>query len=309
MATASTSAGVGEPSEAMRLSYIREGDDIMTETLPIIFIISDSWMRIKKSTGRMDPQALMSHIDISPHRVTLSIRPAERSLPAYSFVQECHYRQFVKSSLTFDLAVSQKEEIRKWAMEVPRVTVTHLGSVDVASTDLAKEKNNIRKLYPEMVENFLNKWVNTARDFFKNKPRQLRMFDAKMKKHKWLLIGVSDWGTSDQIRGVTAEEHRHNRRLANTGMENKQNKFYRNHRAFIFKPQIDNPEFHNGGIHLAPKSQELFLEKIFGVASRLACDFCQNWSTEEFIKKDHKELREEFGKCRGAHVPLLNPQY
>ena len=75
MATACTS---GEPSGHMRLPYIREGDEIMTETLPIIHVISDSWMhKLNLIIDRVDLEALIKYINIAPHRVALSIRPAE----------------------------------------------------------------------------------------------------------------------------------------------------------------------------------------------------------------------------------------
>ena len=79
MATANIPATkAGEPSGVMRLSNIREGDDIMTETLPIIHVISDSWMILRKTgTERMESNALMKHIDIKPHRVAVSVSTAE----------------------------------------------------------------------------------------------------------------------------------------------------------------------------------------------------------------------------------------
>ena len=92
----------------MRLTHIREGDDIMTETLPIIHVISDSWMHEHYLvTERIDLEAFIKNINIAPHRVALSIRPAERVLGAYGLVQECQYKQFVKSSLTFERAAAK----------------------------------------------------------------------------------------------------------------------------------------------------------------------------------------------------------
>ena len=103
---------------------------------------------------------------------------------------------------------------------MPRVTITHLGTVDIAVTDLASQGNKLRTEYPKMVFNFLEHWVKSARKVFRGKHRQLRMFDEKIKHHKWLLVSVSEWGRSDKIRGVTWEQHRINKSLANTGMEN-----------------------------------------------------------------------------------------
>ena len=64
MATACTSA---EPSDHMRLPHIREGDDIMTETLPIIHVISDSWMHEHSLiTEKIDLEAFIKNINIAP---------------------------------------------------------------------------------------------------------------------------------------------------------------------------------------------------------------------------------------------------
>ena len=293
----------------MRLTNLREGDEIMTETLPIIHVVSDSWMILRK-TERVEPNALMKSIDITPHKVAVSVKTAERLVPTYGIVQNCHYREFVKKSLTYDIAAANADEIEKWARNVPKVTITHLGSVDVTTPALANlENNKLRKEYPNMVCKFLENWEQSARSLFENKPQSLRAFERKMEKHRWLIIGVSDWGKSDRIRGISWQEHRHNRRLANTGMDSYVKKFFQNHRAVIYKPMVNNPEYYNGGIHLTGKSQEEFLEQVFGVAARLACDFCHEWSTDNFDKEEHVQLKEQFNICKGAHIPLLNPQY
>ena len=50
--------------------------------------------------------------------------------------------------MTFEKAAGEVDEIDKWARNVPRVTITHLGTDDIAVIDLASQGNKLRTEYP-----------------------------------------------------------------------------------------------------------------------------------------------------------------
>ena len=114
-------------------------------------------------------------------------------------------------------ALKEEYLLHMWALNVPELTIVHLGACDLANSELSKMGNEIRTIFPRKLSDFLEKWPIKAREQLKH-DRQRAHFDRQILVHKWMIIKVPDWGESPAIRSINHKEYQELRRKANTGL-------------------------------------------------------------------------------------------
>ena len=182
-----------------------------------------------------------------------------------------------------------------WAINVPELTILHLGACDLANTELSNMGDGIRKVFPRKVSEFLEQWPIKAREQLEHSKQRAR-FDRQILVHKWLIVKVPDWGDSPAIRNIDFKKYQDLRRKANTGLLRSRKYFWKNFKAAFLLTHIDGPKFKDKQVHLIDEQHDIFNEQIFSAAAKVLCNYCK-WTMDEYDPKEHNNLRERSQVC------------
>ncbi|CAL4082484.1 unnamed protein product, partial [Meganyctiphanes norvegica] len=259
------------------LSKVHNGDYFTSQSVPSIFIIGDSWTTEKRTNS--DRIKDKTNLVIRPHHVKFRLANdgMHRADQPFEFV---FLKNLSRGGLTFQKALNDQRALTRWAVDVPALSIVHLGGCDIAYTDISR--GNVKKNFRDAVDNFLTQWPILAKEHTQN----IREFNRRIKKHKWLLCNVPDWGANSEIENISAKEYRVARNKAHNVLKRNQKRWFESHKAFICFPLISSPERIN--IHLTPVSQADFIEQLFKASSKIICESCQ--TSDTYDKQWHRDL-------------------
>ena len=268
------------------ISLSREKD------IPTVGLLGDSYVSSEKVKRYSIPAPPREHFDMRPHvtETSVSDKNDEYISNDAAFIQ--HYS---KGGLTMSEALKCKYLLSMWAINIPELTILHLGACDLANTELSTMADTIRTVFPRKVSEFLEQWPIEARKQLKY-GRERARFDRQLLAHKWLIIKVPDWGDSPAIRNIDFKQYQDLRKKANTGLERSRSYFWKNFKAAFLLTHIDNPKFIDKQVHLIDEQQDIFNEQIFSAAAKMLCRYCK-WTIGEYDPKEHNKLRERSQEC------------
>ncbi|CAL4198100.1 unnamed protein product [Meganyctiphanes norvegica] len=253
-----------------------------------IFIIGDSWTTEKRTNS--DRIKDKTNLFIRPHHVKFRVANdgMYRADQTFEFV---FLKNLSREGLTFQKALNDQRALTRWAVDVPALTIVHLGGCDIANTDIGR--GNVRKNFKDAVDNFLTQWPILAKEHTQN----ICEFNRRIKKHKWMLCNVPDLGANSEIENISAREYKVARSYAHACLKRNQKRWFESHKVFICFPAMSNPERRN--IHLAPVSQAGFIEQLFKAVSKIICESCQ--TSDTYDKQWHMDLLKDTPCKRNTH--------
>ena len=254
--------------------------------VPIVGLLSDSYLTFDKVKRYSIPGPPREHFDMRPH-VTETYNNMSNDA---AFIQ--HYS---KGGLTMNKALEDEYLLGMWAIDIPALTILHLGACDLANTELSTMGDTIRTVFPKKVSEFLKQWPIEARKTLENS-RQRAQFDRQLLVHKWLIIKVPDWGDSPAIRNIDFKTYQDLRKKANTGLERSRSYFWKNFKAVFLLTHIDRPKFKDKQVHLIDEQQDAFNEQVFSAAAKVLCRYCK-WTIGKYDPNEHNKLRERSQEC------------
>ena len=156
----------------------------------------------------------------------------------------------------------------------------------MANEDIGRVEN-IRAEFPQKYIKFLIELKAKGRAAANDK----NIFDTKMQQHKFLVVGVPDWGKFGNgyyPHSLDQEEYFNARRSANDGLRNNVRGLWQNHKALLVFPNIEEPVERNltpNDVHLYGNTAWHYGNTIFKIAARLVCHHCQ--LREKYLKEEH----------------------
>ena len=193
-----------------------------------------------------------------------------------------------KGSLTWEELFNKKKILQQWISAAPRITVLHLGAVDIVSNKLVfKQQNRAGKEFLALVERSIARLLHLAKDNLKN-------FEEWEKEHRFLLVQLPDWGEYQARPGsLCPNKYRDIRRLINRELKNRRGLLWGKKNTLIVHPRTTNACMI--GVHFDEETQAIYNAQIFEVVKKLACDHCRppRKATNGYLG----ELREN--KCYG----------
>ena len=253
----------------------------------IIALLGDSWMTSDKFTNILEDTIPTDCIDIRPHASTNHSVSEISQNRRLSVCDTAIIRNYSRGGYTLDKFLKDDKRIERWAREIPRVSVLHVGACDFANTD-KYNSTNVKKQFVTNLDHFLEEWTNKARKVGLSLPssRLRSNFDRGLASHKWMIVKIPVWDQSNGIRGISKDEFTTLRRKANSALRDVRTSFWIKFRAVIVPTTLQHPEFQQGSVHLTEKHQDLFNRQILSAAAKLVCEFCP-WTEGNFVPAEH----------------------
>ena len=250
------------------------------EPIPSVYAIGDSWLHpTRVITPRLVREYGKQYLILDPH---------EKILNNYGdSTDRAFFKNFSRASLTFDRALNVVPTLQEWSKAPPNVTLLQIGSCDLANTPLGQE--DVASKYKNKLIEFVTSWIEKTRQMSNN----VVDFNDAVKKHKWLVVCPSDWGSFGEGTGLQdSDKYRQARRKASIGLNRKQKKLYGEYNIVLLKPRIEHAD--RVGIHIRNHSLEEYNYLVWGAVCKLLCTSCK--FTEDFIKEEHDNIMD--GLCK-----------
>ena len=184
---------------------------------------------------------------------------------------------------------------RRWANNVPAVTVLALGACDLNNTYLSGLPiTELRTAYPRYVMGQIQDFMYQARRAANN----TQIFDARVAHHRFLICEPANWGVEYEPRGdLSPEEYRQRCTRAQCGLQRKRRMLWDNYSASVFSCS-PNSMVRRGWTrnHLDAPSQEAFVGELITAVQCLLCDTCT--PQVEFYKEEHERHHLANFTCR-----------
>ena len=256
-------------------------------SIRVIALLGDSWMTSDKFINILEDNNPTDIIDIRPHASTGHSDSEIRHNRRLSVCDTAIIRNYSRGGYTLDKFLKDDARIERWAREIPRVSVLHVGACDFANTG-KYNSTNVKKQFLTDLDHFLAEWTNKARLVGLNLPNnRLRSnFDRGLASHKWMIVKIPVWDKSNGIRNISNDEFMNLRKKANTALRDVRTSFWKKFRAVIVPTVLQHPEFLQGSVHLTEEFQNLFNRQILSAAAKLVCEFCP-WTEGSFVPAEH----------------------
>ena len=262
-----------------------------TTNVKLVAFIGDSWLARHRFRSHIVGRYPRDHIDLRPH-ATRTLTTIFHNTIA---IEAAFIEFFSFSSAKIDECLTKSLFLSSWAIEVPAVTVLHVGACDIANAKY--NEDNIKEDLPMDIINLLIAWPERARESLR--PDQRAEFDRKILYHKWLIVKIPNWSESGAINNMDPKIFKQLRKRANTGITNRKTRFWIQHRAAMIAPDLEHPKFQRGQVHLTEEHQNLFNTQILNATSKLMCEFC-TWTRDTFVPSEHKSLKQPHECARNS---------
>ena len=230
---------------------------------------------------------------IRPHKVQVGIQN-NLGTPAHGSISFAWFRSFAEGGMTYRSALADQRLITKWAMDVPRVTILHMGACFIAgSMDLDvwyDEKGNLKsmkEIYRREVDNFLKSWMELT-EAACTSPASLELYKKRVQVHRFVLVNVPDW-CNQSIRGMTPATYREHRINANAGVGKMEGYLWKTYSVIQCRPRMNNVKFKGNSVHPDVDSQLEWAEQVLRFASFVCCSHC-HWTKGEYVKEEHDRV-------------------
>ena len=264
-----------------------------TINIKLVAFIGDSWLAGHRFRSHLVSTYPRDYIDIRPHATKTVINTTGKIVAT-----EGTYIEFFSfSSAKIDDCLDKTLFQSHWAIQVPEVTVLHVGACDIANSNKYTIENIKSDLSRDIMD-LLTTWPEKARETLKT-DNQKAEFDRKILYHKWLIVKIPNWSESGAINGMDPKVFKQLRKRANTGITNRKTRFWTQYRAALVAPDLEYPKFHPGQVHLNEEYQNLFNTQILNATSKLICDFC-TWTRDTFEPSEHKNLNQRHECARNS---------
>ena len=277
----------GTTTRATTSSSILINSTTMASSMPdyhrLAYIFSDSFVVERRFNGKGNRFVEPNLINTYPH-----------------MDENCSYVKIVNRGVSNATLDVDKWEggIPIWANDLPDLTLISVGGCDIANTELKNEEMPGSAFVNKLID-FLNKFkeVGRLRAGYKDE------FDAKMKTHIFLVLGIPVWGEDGlhcekEDRKEEAAKIKRARRKANRALRDRVSGLWRNHRIVVFLPDMG-PRITHSGIHYNWNSQQVLNDQICDVIVKLLCRHCS--PHDDYIPAEHENKANN--ECNGAHPP------
>ena len=245
-----------------------------------VFIFSDSYLNFGhlSTTSHINENGVNA-IRLDPHEFVLGNGQA---------VDRARMYNYSRGGCTMNMVLSNAVNISIWANNLPAITLLHVGACDIANEDIGRVED-IRKQFPVKYINFLEQLKARGRNAAFDK----EVFDAKLEQHKWLVVGVADWGWFGDgyyAHSLNDADYFEARRLANDGLRANRKGLWQNHKAVLLFPAIERPVERNltpNDVHLYGNTAWNYGNTIFKTMARLICPHCQ--LRPKYLEDEHKK--------------------
>ena len=184
---------------------------------------------------------------------------------------------------------------RRWANNVPAVTVLAVGACDMNNAYIANiPLADVRKNYPEYVMGIIEDFIYKARRATSN----IDNFDARLANHRFLVCEPANWGVDYEPRAdMTPDEYRQRCTRAQCGLQRNRRRFWELYSTSVFTSSPRSQELRGWtGNHLDGSSQENFISELLTAVRCLLCDTCT--PQVEFYKVEHQRHHQAENTCR-----------
>ena len=251
--------------------------------LPEIAIIADSWLEIERVKSILTLGG-GSFINLKPHVQVYYGKEGN-----FGYANKAEYHNFAKSGLTMKTFVNRDDMVGRWVKQKIDITVIHLGAADILNTPVKLEQPKVD--IPEQMINFLLylieiKKLNTPTD----------EFTKWIKKHRFLVYQLADWGPNFSNKSMKPEDYKHLVRKVNKGYNRK--KMFKLAGAFLLKPCLDYAQYQQGSVHLKSSWQNILNETIITAIGKLICMRCR---LNENSKEDRDKILVHSPRCGIRH--------
>ena len=216
-----------------------------------VAIIGDSWT----SVNRLKPSLVdNSALELNPHTGS-NIEVSNYSL----------------GSLTWSKLLKDQGRLKKWALSYPRVTLVHLGGVELANGQILKgnEKTPIGRFVGESIENNILTLISKAATY-QDEARNQEWIKEKI----IVLVAIPDWHNfKGHPQSLPADQVRSLRRKINLQLSRLMVTLWRVHRVILVKPHINHPRII--GVHLHPEDQAIYNDQLMEVVKKSLCRHCK----------------------------------
>ena len=242
-------------------------DYIKTGHIPIYAIMGDSWCYNDRMISYH--RVGTSHLVMRPHKVQVGIETT-LGYPTKGTISFGWFESYSFPSLTYRAALANERMIERWAHDVPRVTILHMGACFIAGSydldiwhDEQGRKKSMKTIYRQEVTNFLTQWKILTAAACKS-PASIAQYNTRMQRHTFILVNVPDW-CKQKIRGITAEEYRKLRKDANQGITRMEEELWQDYNTIICRPQMSGVEWDASSVHPSIRDQEIWAEQVLQV--------------------------------------------
>ena len=173
---------------------------------------------------------------------------------------------------------------RRWANNVPAVTVLALGACDLNNTYMSNIPiTELRRAYPRYVMGQIEDFMYHARRASNN----TEQFDARVAHHRFLVCEPSNWGVDYEPRAdLTAEEYRQRCTRAQCGLQRSRRRLWELYSTSVFTCSPASMQLRGWNQnHLDGASQEVFVGELLTAIQCLLCDTCT--PQVDFYKEEH----------------------
>ena len=194
-----------------------------------------------------------------------------------------------KGGNTINQVLNNSGFIYSWAENLPNITIVHLGACDIANQEIDNTKE-----YKTKILNLMESLTTLGRKHLENNENKIKEFDTKMTNHRFLLIGVPDWGEFGDGKydhSLNGDQYRQLRRKINSTLNNIRSHIWHDYKAAVFTPDMANAK--RVGVHLDSKtSSSEYSSQIAKAAARLVCTRCNFNSSYDKNQHKHDSLLE-----------------
>ena len=292
---------------------------LVRQTVPLFIFMGDSYLlNYNGFAGSEKHWDADNFIDLYPHKTMVATRTDEIPIEGFSLLEAspasvAQGKVLARGGLTWNGCLEDEEIVGRWASEVPKITIVHLGACDLANTDFGKIESgdSIGNRYGQLVMDWIPKFINAAAKTRKTNNQKL-YFLERLKHHRWVILKIPSWGTEDEAikGGMTAKEFMRLKRKANKGLDDFAKRLYEKRRAFVYGPKMyrdtafRRTRHGQPTVHLDYRSQTIFIDQVIEAVARIICQCCCTFTKDERIPKEQQQLYDNTLYCPGESEEL-----
>ena len=172
-----------------------------------------------------------------------------------------------QGSWTFEKLVNDKTILSQWVDSRPRITVIHLGAVDLINRSVTNNVKTVKKYFVNLIETTVEKLRELART-------KIPDFESWNKDHIFLVAQLPDWNNyKGRDNSLKPEDYMQVRRLINKELKTKRGILFSKRNILTVHPEVVFPSMH--GVHYDPASQKEYIEQFLMVIRKLLCEECR----------------------------------
>ena len=227
---------------------------------------------MSKKSKEIITVTILSDSYLSNHRITKPLRKGFNIKPHVSHIDAdtIYLTNLSKGAYTIQKLRIDNLTIQQWIGSEPRITLIHLGAVELVNRSLVLDINkdsvgiNFYKYLTECVE-FLN---SKAEEYLGHS------YHEWASNHRYIVAQLPDWKlfTSNRENSLSPEQYRNIRQKVNKYLKRSAGKLLDKFDVVLISPNTNKDKIH--GVHYSPLSQARYVREIVNAVRKVACKFC-----------------------------------